>query len=85
MALHLEFPHFEFRTLAIYLFAVANVQHEDHNALVLNGADEPVIADAIFPKFSKLVAVEHPANAARIVQLGNTLQKFQNTVCNLSI
>ena len=63
-----------------------DTQYEDEYLLVLDGADEPVVADAILPELAALATVQSLANAARVVQAGNALvEKLQDASCDLRI
>src|SRR5467141_3743249 len=61
--------------LAIDFLAISDAQDQNHQTIVFDLADEPVIAHAIFPELSKPRAVQRLSDAARIVQLGNPLMK----------
>src|SRR5260370_31095082 len=61
--------------LAIDFLAVSDAQDQNHQTIVFDLADEPVIAHAIFPELPKPRAVQRLSDAAWIVQLGNPLMK----------
>src|SRR6266478_6529165 len=61
--------------LAIDFLAISDAQDQNHQTIVFDLADEPVIAHAIFPELSKPRAVQRLSDAARIVELGNPLMK----------
>ena len=70
----------------IHLAPVPDPQHENQHQFVLDGADEPIIADAILPELAEFGAVQSLSDAARVVQLGNSLmKKLQNAPCDLRI
>jgi hypothetical protein len=54
---------------------IANPYHENANGYVLDGADDPIIAHAVFPKFSQPGAFEGFPNAARIIQTRYPIMK----------
>jgi hypothetical protein len=61
--------------LAIDFFAISDAEDQNHESIIFDLADEPVIAHAIFPELSKPRAVQRVSDAAWIVQLGNPLMK----------
>ena len=61
--------------LPIDFLAISDAQEQNHQTVVFDLADEPVIAHAIFPELSKPRAVQRLSDAAWIVQLGNPLIK----------
>ena len=66
---------------AIDVFAVSDAEDQHEYAVVFDLADEPVVADAVFPEFAEQRAVQGLAYAARIVQLGYSLAKeFQDAL-----
>jgi hypothetical protein len=68
------------KCLAIDFFAVAAAEHQNEQAVVLDLADQPVIPNAVSPKFSEPRSLQRLTKTARILQLGNPLSnKFQDT------
>ena len=64
-----EFRH-DCGASAVDFLAVSNSEDEQYQAGVLNPANEPVIAHAIFPEFPKAASLQSLPNATRIFQLG---------------
>jgi hypothetical protein len=60
---------------AIDFLAVPDAEDQHNQAVVFDLRDEPVITHAVFPELSKLRAVQSLSDAARIVQLGDSLMK----------
>jgi hypothetical protein len=58
---------------AIDFLAVSDAE-DQHNQTVIFGL-EPAIINAVFPELSKLRAVQGLSDAARIIQLGDSLAK----------
>ncbi len=61
--------------LTIDFLAMSNAEDQNHQAIVFDLADEPVIPHAIFPELSKTRPMQRLSDAAWIVQLGNALMK----------
>src|SRR2546430_10795047 len=61
--------------LAIDFFAISDAEDQNHQTIVFDLADEPVISHAIFPELPKPRAVQRFSDAAWIIQLGNALMK----------
>jgi hypothetical protein len=75
------------RSLAFVDFApVSDAHDEDENELVFYGADEPVIAYAIFPELAEFGSVQRISDTSRILERGHPLvEKLQNAVGDLRI
>jgi hypothetical protein len=61
--------------LTINFFAISDAEDQNHQTIVFDLTDEPVIADAIFPELPKPRAVQRLSNAAWVGQLGNPRMK----------
>jgi hypothetical protein len=55
--------------------AISDAEEQNHQTIVFDLTDEPVIAHAIFPELPKPRAVQRLSNAAWVVQLGNPRMK----------
>ena len=62
-------------SLAVDLAAMADAEGEDDDFLVLDVADDAVVADAIAPVAAELHASEGFADATRIFEFGDALSK----------
>ena len=56
-------------------FAMPNAEDQNHQAIIFDLADEPVIAYAIFPELPKTRPVQRLSDAAWIVQLSHSILK----------
>jgi hypothetical protein len=54
---------------------VSDAEDQHNQTVIFDLADEPVITHAVFPELSKLRAVQGLSDAARIIQLGDSLVK----------
>src|SRR6267378_518830 len=61
--------------LTITFLAISDAEEQNHQTIVFDLTDEPVIAHAIFPELPKPRAVQRLSNAAWVVQLGNPRMK----------
>ena len=52
-----------------------NAENQDEQAVVLDLADKPVVADAVFPEFPEAGAVQSLADAAGVIQPGYSFRK----------
>src|SRR3984893_7105703 len=59
----------------ITFLAISDAEEQNHQTIVFDLTDEPVIAHAIFPELPKPRAVQRLSDAARIVQLGYSVMK----------
>jgi len=72
--------------LAIDFFASSDEEDQNHQTIVFDLADEPIIAHAIFPELPKPRAVQRLSDAAWIVQLGNALmEELQDALAVLRV
>ena len=54
-------------------------EDENNDAVVLNFANEPIVAHPLFPELPKARALQGLPDAARIIQIGQSLMKeFQD-------
>jgi hypothetical protein len=63
------------KALAIDFFAISDAKDQNYQTIVFDLADEPVVANSIFPELAKPRAVQRLSNAAWVVQLGNPRMK----------
>ena len=61
--------------LAIDFAAVADAKNQSEQLFVFDLVDEPVIANAVFPKLAELRTVQGLSDAARVVQWGDAFVK----------
>jgi len=60
---------------------MADAKDQHDQAVVFDLADEPVVADTVFPELSKARAVQRLSDAARIVQFADSLmQELQDAL-----
>jgi hypothetical protein len=72
--------------LAVDFPAVADAEDEHNQAVVLNLADEPEIADSILPKFAEFRTAECLADAARITPDGHAFsQELEDALAVLRV
>ena len=65
---------------------MAYAEDEHQQALIFYLADEPIISQAIFPKFSEARTLQRLSHAARIVQFGDSfLKEYQDALALLRI
>ena len=70
----------------VHVFSMGNLHNKYTQNIILDGADNSVITDTIFPKLAQLRASEGFANTAWVVQFGYTLtQKIRNAFRNLLV
>ena len=61
------------QALAVDLTPIADAKHPDHDALVLNVANDPPDAHAVLPVTAELLARESFANVSRIGQAADAV------------
>lgn len=57
----------------INLTPVADPDHENEHGAVLDIGNDPIVADSIFPEATQFAAFQRFAEAAGVVELGDTL------------
>jgi hypothetical protein len=71
--------------LAVNFPAMADLDDEDDDALVLDAANDPIVADPIAP-ISRLRPLERMADGSRIIEHGDMpLQVIANSIGGLMI
>src|SRR5712664_343264 len=69
------------RTLAVDLPAMSEAKDQHNEAVVFEFADEPVVADSVFPEFTEPRAVQRLSYTSWIIQAGDSfVEKLQDAL-----
>src|SRR6266852_2712080 len=72
--------------LSVDFPAVANAENKNHQSIVFDLADEPVITHAVFPELAELGALQSLTNAAWVIQWGDAfVEKLQDALALLRV
>src|SRR5882762_1738066 len=71
---------------AVDFSAVADTENENQQPIVFDLADEPVVADAVFPELAEFGTLQSLTDTARVVQSGDAfVEKFQDALALLRV